>query len=59
VVFGEDASRVRQRRAAANLAVVRRMALALRKRPQGKGSIATKQLEAALDVVFLEEILRG
>jgi predicted transposase YbfD/YdcC len=59
VTLGEDDSRVRERQAAANLAALRRIALTLLKRHPGKGSIATKQMEAALDVAFLEEILRG
>jgi predicted transposase YbfD/YdcC len=59
VTFREDACRVRQRRAAENLATVRRFALSVLKRSPAAGSIATKQMEAALDVGFLEELLRG
>jgi predicted transposase YbfD/YdcC len=57
VTFGEDASRIQKRHAAENFAVLRRMALGLLKRHSGKGSIATKRFEAALDVDFLEEII--
>jgi predicted transposase YbfD/YdcC len=59
VVLGEDGNRVQQRRAAANLAALRRMALNLLKRCPREGSIACKQREAALDPAILEEILNG
>jgi hypothetical protein len=59
VTFGEEASRVRDRKAAENLAVVRRVALSLLKRHPSKQSMACKRLAAALDTDFLEEILRG
>jgi predicted transposase YbfD/YdcC len=58
VTFGEDDSRVRQRQAAENLAVLRRVALSLLKRHPDKGSLATKRQSAALDTAFLEEILQ-
>jgi hypothetical protein len=57
--FHEDACPVRQRRAAEDLATVRRFALSLLKRSPAEGSVATKQMEAALDARFLEELLRG
>ena len=57
VHFGEDANRVQKRIGAENLAVVRRMALALLKRHPAKLSIACKQTAAAADMEFLKEIL--
>ncbi len=59
VTFGEDGSRVRRRHGAENLALVRRMALALLKRHPEKISVACKRLSAALDTGFLEETLRA
>jgi predicted transposase YbfD/YdcC len=57
VTFGEDANRVQRRHGAENLALLRRLALALLKRHPEKASIACKRLSAALDTDFLEEIL--
>jgi len=57
VTFGEDKSQVRQRQAAANLAVVRRLALNLTKQEATPMSIAKKRFAAALDTDYLEEIL--
>jgi predicted transposase YbfD/YdcC len=59
LTFGEDASRVQRRHGAENLALVRRLALALLKRHPEKASVACKRLSAALDTDFLEEILRA
>jgi predicted transposase YbfD/YdcC len=59
VVFGEDASRVQRRHGAENLALVRRLALALLKRHPEQASVACKRLSAALDTDFLEETLRA
>jgi predicted transposase YbfD/YdcC len=59
VNFGEDRSRVRQRNAAENLALLRRLTLSLLKAHPAKESIARKRYAAALDPDFLEEILRG
>jgi predicted transposase YbfD/YdcC len=59
VTFGEDSNRVRERNAAENLALVRRVALSLLKQHPSKQSIGCKTLEAALDTDFLEEILRA
>ena len=59
VTFREDDSQVHQRRAAQNLAQLRRFALSLLKQHPGKGSVACKRLEAALDTDVLEEILQG
>jgi predicted transposase YbfD/YdcC len=58
VTFGEDASRIQDRRGGENFASLRRMALGLLKRHPGKGSIRSKRYEATLDVTFLEEILK-
>lgn len=57
VSFGEDDSRVRQRTAATNLAVVRRLALNLTKHEDSAMSIAKKRFAAALDTDYLEKIL--
>jgi len=57
VAFGEDDSRVRQRTAAANLAVVRRLALNLVKQEETEMSVANKRYAATLDAEYLEEIL--
>jgi len=59
VTFDEDQSRVRQRQAAENLALLRRFALGLLKQHPDKGSVACKRLAAALDPAFLEEVLYG
>ena len=57
VTFGEDANRVQRRHGGENLALLRRLALSLLKRHDGKQSMACKRLAAALDPAFLEEIL--
>jgi predicted transposase YbfD/YdcC len=57
VTFGEDENRVQRRHGAENLALLRRLALTLLKRHEGKLSIAGKRYAAALDPAFLEEIL--
>lgn len=57
VTFGEDDNQVRQRQAATNLAVVRRLALNLLKQEETKMSIAKKQFAAAMDTDYLEKIL--
>jgi predicted transposase YbfD/YdcC len=59
VTFREDDSRIRQRNAAENFALLRRMAVNfLRGRP-GKDSMASKRYAAALDEKVLEQILNG
>jgi len=58
VTFREDDRRIRDRNAAQNFALLRRVALSLLKRHPSKGSIATKRFTAALDEEFLEEIVR-
>lgn len=57
VTFGEDHSRVQQRTAQANLAVVRRLALNLIKQEGTPMSLAKKRYAAALDTDYLEKIL--
>jgi predicted transposase YbfD/YdcC len=59
VTFREDDSRLRDRDAAQNFALLRRVALSLLKQHPGKGSIATKRYTAALGVAFLEEVVSG
>lgn len=58
VTFDEDGNRVQRRHGAENLALVRRLALGLLRQHPAKESIACKRLMAAVDPVFLEEILR-
>jgi predicted transposase YbfD/YdcC len=57
VTFREDHSQVADRKAAVNLGLIRRLALSLVKRHEGKGSVARKRYAAALDTDLLEEIL--
>jgi predicted transposase YbfD/YdcC len=57
ITFREDANRVQKRHGAANLALLRRLALGLLKRHPSKLSLACKRLAAALNPGFLEEIL--
>lgn len=57
VTFGEDQSRVQDRAAQTNLAVVRRLALNLTKQEETQMSLAKKRFAAALDTDYLEEIL--
>jgi len=59
VSFGEDNSRIQDRRGAENFGLLRKMALSLLKRNPAKKSIARKRKAAALDTDFLEEILAG
>jgi predicted transposase YbfD/YdcC len=58
VTFREDSNREQGRNAAANLALVRKLALTLLKRHPLKQSIACKRLHAALDLDFLEAVVR-
>ena len=57
VTFREDDGRVRQRTAASNFAVLRRLALNLAKHEDTEMSIAKKRFAAALDTDYLEKIL--
>ncbi len=59
VSFSEDQNRVRERRAAESLALVRRLTLMLLKRHPARLSLARKLYAAALETTFLEEILCG
>jgi predicted transposase YbfD/YdcC len=59
ITFGEDANRVQKRHGAENLALIRRLALALLKKQPGKESLACKRLAAACNTDFLEEILQA
>jgi predicted transposase YbfD/YdcC len=59
VSFHEDASRTENRHGAANLALIRKLALALLKQHPQKDSIARKRKTAALDPDFLAETLAG
>jgi predicted transposase YbfD/YdcC len=59
ISFGEDDSRIRDRNGAENLALLRKLALALLKQNQTPTSIARKRKTAALDPDFLTETLTG
>jgi predicted transposase YbfD/YdcC len=59
VSFSEDASRIENRHGAANFALFRKMALNLLKQHPRQDSIARKRKRAALDTVFLGEVLAG
>lgn len=59
ISFSEDASRIQDRNAAENFALLRKMALGLLKQKPAKLSIARKRKAAALDHAFLAEIVTG
>ena len=59
VVFREDDSRTRSGHAAANLAMVRKVALAVLKRAPGKESLVTKRLQVGWDDEYLRTVLAG
>jgi predicted transposase YbfD/YdcC len=59
VSFDEDGNETANRQGAANLAMLRKLALTLLKRHPGKGSIRNKRQQAGWDTDFLEEVLRG
>jgi predicted transposase YbfD/YdcC len=59
VVFREDRSRIREGHAGANLAMIRRVAVALLRRAPGKGSGVTKRLKAGWDDDYLLQVLQG
>jgi predicted transposase YbfD/YdcC len=59
VVFREDDSRVRAGHGGANLALLRRVAVALLKRAPGKGTTPTKRLKAGWDDDYLLQVLQG
>lgn len=59
VVYGEDDSRIRAGHAGANLAMIRKGAIALTRRAPGKQSGANKRLKAGWDDDYLLEVLQG
>jgi predicted transposase YbfD/YdcC len=59
VSFREDENRTRERNAAQNMALLRRLAVTLLKRTPTPGSIANKRLQAAWDTDFLQEVLQA
>ena len=59
VVFRGDDSRVRAGHAGANLAVLRRVAVALLKRAPGQGTTPTKRLKAGWDDDYQLQVLQG
>jgi len=59
ISLSEDSSRIQKRHAAANVALMRKMALSLLKQNPAKHSIARKRKAAALDLGFLAEIMAG
>lgn len=59
VVFREDASRTQDATAAANLAMIRKVAVALLKRAPGQDTTPTKRLRAGWDDDFLLLVLQG
>jgi predicted transposase YbfD/YdcC len=59
VSFAEDASRIQQRHAAENFALMRKLALGLLKQHAAKMSVARKRKAAALDPDFLAASMMG
>jgi predicted transposase YbfD/YdcC len=59
VVFHEDDSRTRSGHAAANLAMIRKVCVALFKKAPGKGSSVTKRLQVGWDDEYLRKVLQG
>lgn len=59
VVFREDDSRTRSGHAGANLAMVRKVGLAMLKRAPGKDSLVTKRLRVGWDDDYLRTVLAG
>jgi hypothetical protein len=59
VAFREDDSRTRAGHAAANLGMLRRVALSLLKRTKAKGSIRTRRLRAGWDDDYLLQVVQG
>jgi len=56
VTFNEDACQVKEKQAAENLSLLRKMALNLLKKEPSKGSMKLKRKKAAWDVAFLDAI---
>jgi predicted transposase YbfD/YdcC len=59
VAFREDESRTRSGHAGANLGMLRRVAVSLLRAAPGKGSVATRRLQAAWDDDYLLAVLQG
>jgi predicted transposase YbfD/YdcC len=59
VNFGEDQNRTKERTAAQNLGLLRRLAVTLLKHHPDEESITCKRLQAAWNTDFLEEVIRG
>jgi predicted transposase YbfD/YdcC len=59
VAFREDDSRTRAGHAAANLGMLRRVAVSLLKRAGAKGSIKTRRMKAGWDDHYLLQVLQG
>lgn len=59
ISLSEDDSRIQERQAAENVALLRKLALSLLKQNPAKDSIARKRKAAALDTDFLAELLAG
>lgn len=57
VTFGEDGDRTLDRNAAANLSLVRKIAVSLLKNSPGKGSMPCKRLKAACDTDYLDQVV--
>jgi len=57
VVFGEDEQRKRNKQAAENFAIVRKIALNILKKDKGKESLRSKRLKAAWDKDFLIKLI--
>jgi predicted transposase YbfD/YdcC len=57
VLFREDDARIRIGHAAQNMAALHQLALNILKKDCSKGSLRTKRFRAALDTVFLENLL--
>jgi predicted transposase YbfD/YdcC len=58
VTFREDLQRKRDKHAADNFALVRKIALNLLKKDSGKGSLVTKRLKAAVSLQYLIDLLK-
>ena len=56
VTFNEDACQVREKKAAENLSLLRKMVLNLLKKEPSKGSLKLKRKKAAWDIAYLDAI---
>ena len=57
-MFREDDSRTRSGHAGANLGMIRRVALALLKRADTKGTIPTRRMKAAWDDDYMLNVIK-